>query len=493
MDREFRQQLSDVRHDLRTPTGHIIGYAEMLQEDLADDMPAEFVRDLGLIKEAGERLVALIDGQLGPDKKSLDEIDFDETQFQLRLQLNHISGYCEMLREEAEDLGRSELVEDLERIGTAHQRLLELIERRLQTSAFVSAPQGPSMVEPRPAAEKADRESPVPTSDLASGWIGATGKILVVDDDPANLALLTRRLTRQGYEVATATGGRQALELLQQHDIDLVLLDLMMPEMDGLETLNRLRHGTARRAIPVIMLSASDDMDRIVQCVLQGAEDYLLKPINPVLLRARIGAALEKFRLRQQFAVKLKVFISSPGDVIPERRIAKQVISRLNEEFSGEALLLPILWEEEPLLASETFQAQIHPPSETDIYIGILWSRIGSPLPENITRPDGSRYESGTAFEFEDALAGFHAKDKPDILVYRKVGVPVMRLDDRSAVLDRLDQMARLEAYIDGHFRGADGSYVAAFHSFEEPDQFEQMLYRHLHKLVASRLEERRR
>jgi CheY-like chemotaxis protein len=488
-DKTFKQRLSEVRHDLRTPVGHIIGYAEMLEEDLAEDMPAEFVRDLGLIKQAGERLVALIDDYLGAAKTSLDEIDLDETQFQLRMQLNHITGYCEMLREEVEDLDRSDLVEDLGRIDTAQTRLLELVEARLTLEAFTSMP-----VESARAASDSSDESPsveaLPQEELGDpSWLGAGGQLLVVDDDPANRELLTRRLRRSGYEVVTADSGREALELLPTHDIDLVLLDLMMPEMDGLETLNRIKLDPAHKALPVIMLSASDDMDRIVQCVLHGAEDYLLKPFNPVLLRARIGAALEKSRLRQQFARKLTVFISSPGDVIPERRIAKQVMHRLNEEFAGEALLLPILWEEEPLLASETFQAQIHPPSETDIYLGILWSRIGSPLPDTITRADGTRYDSGTAFEFEDALAGFRATGKPDMLVYRKSGAPVMSLAERAEVLERLEQMDRLQAYVDRHFRGEDGSYIAAFHTFDEAEQFESMLYTHLRKLVQSQLQ----
>jgi CheY-like chemotaxis protein len=491
IDHGFRQRLSDVRHDLRTPVGHIIGYAEMLEEDLADDMPAEFVRDLGLIKHAGERLVALIDDHLGAAKRSLDEIDLNEAQFQLRMQLNHITGYCEMLREEAEERGRDDLAGDLARIDAAQGRLLELIEQRLQESALSNASTevlgGSREAEERPE----DREAPVPQVDFGVSWLGAGGKVLVVDDDPANRELLARRLQRQGYEVSAAEGGREALGLLEHESVDLVLLDLMMPGMDGLETLNRIKHDPARKALPVIMLSASDDMDRIVQCVLQGAEDYLLKPFNPVLLRARIGAALEKIRLRRQFARKLTIFISSPGDVIPERRIAKQVMNRLNEELASDVLLLPILWEEEPLLASDTFQAQIHPPSETDVYLGILWSRIGSPLPETITRPDGSRYDSGTAFEFEDALAGFQARGKPEMLIYRKLGAPMVSLDDRAGVLERLEQIDRLQRYIDRHFRGDDGSYVAAFHTFDEPEQFETMLYTHLRKLVLNQLEAR--
>src|SRR5210317_1714875 len=136
----------------------------------------------------------------------------------------------------------------------------------------------------------------------------------------------------------------------------------------------------------------------MVQCILHGAEDYIAKPFNPILLTARINACLEKVRLRRNAARQIKVFISSPGDVIPERLIVKSVLGRLNDEFTGRALMIPILWEEEPLLASDTFQAQIHPPRETEIYIGILWSRIGSPLPDTIIRPDGTIYDSGTAF-----------------------------------------------------------------------------------------------
>ncbi len=232
------------------------------------------------------------------------------------------------------------------------------------------------------------------------------------------------------------------------------------------------------------MLSAADDSELMVQCVLNGAEDYVSKPFNPVLLTARINACLEKVRLRQNAAKQLKVFISSPGDVIPERMIVKTVIGRLNEEFSGCAYLIPILWEEEPLLASDTFQAQIHPPRHTDIYLGILWSRIGSPLPETIKRPDGTVYDSGTAFEFEDALHGFNINGHPEMLLYRKSGSPTVSLEDRSMVLDRLEQIDRLQSYVDRFLIGEDGSYAAAFHTFEEAAQFETMVEMHMRKLV---------
>lgn len=178
------------------------------------------------------------------------------------------------------------------------------------------------------------------------------------------------------------------------------------------------------------------------------------------------------------------MFISSPGDVIPERLICKTIINRLNEEFSGQAYLIPILWEEEPLLASDTFQAQIHPPRQTDIYIGILWSRIGSPLPDTITREDGSIYDSGTAFEFEDALHGYKENGHPEMLLYRKSGAPVVSLADKPEVLERLNQIDRLQSYVERFLIGEDGSYVAAFHMFDDGASFETMLEMHLRKLV---------
>ena len=313
---------------------------------------------------------------------------------------------------------------------------------------------------------------------------GIGGEILVVDDDPANRELLARRLARGGYTSVTAESGEEALDKLENRRFDLVLLDQIMPGKSGLEVLQIMQASRRLRAIPVIMLSAADDSELMVQCVLNGAEDYVSKPFNPVLLTARINACLEKVRLRQNAAKQLKVFISSPGDVIPERMIVKTVIGRLNEEFNGRAYLIPILWEEEPLLASDTFQAQIHPPRHTDIYLGILWSRIGSPLPESIKRPDGTIYDSGTAFEFEDALHGFNKNGHPEMLLYRKSGSPTVSLEDRSVVLDRLEQIDRLQSYVDRFLIGEDGSYAAAFHTFEEAAQFETMIEMHMRKLV---------
>lgn len=121
--------------------------------------------------------------------------------------------------------------------------------------------------------------------------------ILVVDDNDLNRDLLTRRLEKEKYKVIVAADGYRALEELQSNDIDLVLLDIMMPNMDGYEVLERMKADESMMHIPVIMITAVDELESTVKCIELGAEDYLPKPFNPVLLRARIGASLEKKRL----------------------------------------------------------------------------------------------------------------------------------------------------------------------------------------------------
>jgi adenylate cyclase len=127
-----------------------------------------------------------------------------------------------------------------------------------------------------------------------------TGKILIADDNRVNRLLLGRGLEQQGHTVVFAEHGREALELLRKDDFDLLLLDVMMPELDGFEVLAGLKDDPRLREIPVVMTSSLDELDSVVKCVEMGAEDYLNKPINPVLLNARIGASLEKKRLRDQ-------------------------------------------------------------------------------------------------------------------------------------------------------------------------------------------------
>ncbi len=131
------------------------------------------------------------------------------------------------------------------------------------------------------------------------------GHLLVVDDNRVNRLLLAHGLEQQGHEVALAEDGKIAMDMLRDKPFDLVLLDIDMPRMDGFQVLEAMLQDSNLHDVPVIMTSASDELDRVVKCIEMGAEDFLTKPLNPILLRARVNASLEKKRLRDQ---QLKLF-----------------------------------------------------------------------------------------------------------------------------------------------------------------------------------------
>ncbi len=148
--------------------------------------------------------------------------------------------------------------------------------------------------------------------------------LLVVDDNEDNRYTLTRRLSREGYaNIATAANGREALESLRSKSFDLVLLDIMMPEMNGYEVLEHLKADPQLQHIPVIMISAVDEIDSVIRCVGLGAEDYLSKPFNPTLLRARVGASLERKKLHDQ--VRAQAADLAAWNRTLEERVANQL------------------------------------------------------------------------------------------------------------------------------------------------------------------------
>jgi two-component system sensor histidine kinase ChiS len=221
----------------------------------------------------------------------------------LRSPLNLILGYTEMMIEQAQEQGEEEFVPDLQKTHTAGKQLLALINDnfhsiRVSDRAEDIAAFGEDL--DRPATQlpgDGTFSEFVTAKPVVAG--GAHGYLLVVDDVEANRDVLSRRLTLQGYTVATAENGRVALEKLREANFDLVLLDILMPEMDGYEVLQRLKADEAFREIPVIMISALSELDSAVRCIEMGAEDYLPKPFNPTLLRARIGACLVKRRAKR--------------------------------------------------------------------------------------------------------------------------------------------------------------------------------------------------
>jgi adenylate cyclase len=161
--------------------------------------------------------------------------------------------------------------------------------------------------------------------------------VLVVDDIEMNRDMLCALLEADGHKTAVAENGRLALDLIKAKQFDLVLLDVMMPEMNGYQVLEQLKSDPNLRDIPVIVLSALDEIGSVVRCIELGAEDYLPKPFDPVLLKARIGACLEKKRLRDQ-EVQLRGQLEEWNKTL-EKRVQEQVrqlerLERLKRFFS---------------------------------------------------------------------------------------------------------------------------------------------------------------
>jgi sigma-B regulation protein RsbU (phosphoserine phosphatase) len=142
--------------------------------------------------------------------------------------------------------------------------------------------------------------APAPADSSGEPDAGERGRLLVVDDNSINRDLLRQWLEQQGHAVDEASGGHEALELVRANDYDLILLDLVMPDLNGLEVLDALRREGRLGLSPIIILSASDEIDGVVRCIELGADDYMTRPFNMVLLRARIRAYLELTRYRKR-------------------------------------------------------------------------------------------------------------------------------------------------------------------------------------------------
>jgi len=187
----------------------------------------------------------------------------------------------------------------------------------------------------------------------------------------------------------------------------------------------------------------------------------------------------------------LRIFISSPSDVKPERLIAERVIDRLSREFSFHFHIEPVLWEREPLIATEHFQTMITPPSQTDMVVVILWSRLGTFLPDDEFRGAiTGRPVTGTEWEFEDAVKAYRDRSRPPLLLYRKSAPIFVSLDDDDQLENQRYQRLSVQDFIARWVEDPEtGLSKVASHQFDDPANFEDMLETHLRELIRSRME----
>jgi len=294
-----------LRQELTSPTVAMTSFLDVLIVEARRSHLDEAVVDLTRMRAASVELGALVNGVIDtpetiPSEQEAIEAFRKRLRHDLRTPLITIKGFATILIEDLKDSRHKRLLHELEKVLTVAEEL------RAQIDALVDRA-GQSSIEPRlkpaqPISMVGDMLSVVAPVDLGSEtiWRGQPSRILIVDETAANRDLLAPRLLREGHEIETAENAADTLDRLVGVTFDLILLDFILPGMDGLELLCRLKSNLHTRHIPVIMISALDEADGAIRCIEAGAEDYLPKPFNPVLLRARINASLEKKWLRDR-------------------------------------------------------------------------------------------------------------------------------------------------------------------------------------------------
>jgi len=338
-ERSRGARLAHIRQELLAPVGAIIGYQEILGEEARRLGLEALIPDLERVREAGRRLYALVDRLLetGPARPALDA-DLPELEAKLRhdlrTPLNIIMGYSELMLEELKAPDADPLRPDLERLLDEARRLLAVVDRIVDLSR-----EGAASGHDHAAASMAEEliRSIRPVAE-PSGRALEPGRILVVDDNASNRELLCRRLSRDGHAAVAVGSGREALALLEAEGFDLILLDLMMPELNGYQVLAHLKGDRRWREIPVVMISGLRETDSVVRCIEAGADDYLPKPFDPVLLRARISACLERKRWRDRERRYLAELAAEKAraDALLHNILPREIVSRLN---NGEVLI----------------------------------------------------------------------------------------------------------------------------------------------------------
>jgi len=284
-----------LRHELRTSLTAVIGYSEHLIESAPPGAPGELTQALDRLRSIGAAVLELVNERLGADAvKDLDKDTWPRAVLDpgaaCQEPASRIAPTCAGLIALCEREGKFDLIPTLCRIQASGVMLNKLLEGYSLDLAKSAIPAG--LIDDSGAPRSSRTPSLAPEE--------PRGHILIADDNSISRDVLRQWLERKGHEVDEATGGEAALTLIRNGDYDLVLLDLVMPDMSGLSVLEALRHEGRLGQAPIVMLSASDEVDNLVRYIERGADDYVLKPFNRVLLGARIRACLELKRHRER-------------------------------------------------------------------------------------------------------------------------------------------------------------------------------------------------
>ena len=300
-----------VRAEFMAPVDVVSSFIDLVMEDAARDRLAAFDADLAKMKSSSQTLssvvVKLLDASTS--QRSLSEQQLEDftgmLRHELRTPITAIMGYGELLLEEAREEGLPGLVETLDALLAASRRLLGGIDSMIEfihagSLTTTHGDEMPGYLDSAATVEQAVATLRSIFAERPTPEARATGYLLVVDDNPSGLDLLTRRLERDGHRVCACGDGAAALRISAAESFDLILLDFLMPHLNGVDVLRQLRSTPETAAVPVVMMSGAEEVESAVRCIEAGADDVMQKPLDPILLRSRISALIERKTLRDR-------------------------------------------------------------------------------------------------------------------------------------------------------------------------------------------------
>jgi adenylate cyclase len=345
-----------VAERLAGPTEAILGFQDLILIELRRSGPSDAIEDAEKVMTAARSLNGMILGLISNDgDRSLAEVNDATLRHDLRTPVNAILGYSELMLEEFDsELGATiqkdiaTVVEECRHLLNQLEGLFDFFHGYLGTGAVVEADTG--------IAEGLHRTLAV-NSGLPAR---SNGQILVVDDIEANRELLRRNLMLRGHSVTAVGSAKDALALLETTVFEIVLIDILMPDMNGIELLARLKADPRWSDMALLIVSGLKDVKAVVRCIEGGATDYLQKPIDPVLLYARVESCLEhvRWRVRERQFVKQIEFEKSRADTLLMSMLPEMVIKRIGvgetviaDRFEGVTVVFADIVDFTPLVA----------------------------------------------------------------------------------------------------------------------------------------------
>jgi sigma-B regulation protein RsbU (phosphoserine phosphatase) len=339
-------RLEKLRHELRTYLNHIIGYAEILKTDALEYGRGSYLGGLESISSKADKIRRLISFFLDAESDYLDMATSEDVKKAFFVPLMQIITDTRQLivKFKREDPA---FVNDGEQILNVANQMLQLVEEEIidiQLEELYESRERPSPSLPTVTSTRERDDEDIPDFkefDVEEDFQGEKarnpGEILLVDDSAASRILIGRHLAALGHRIREAESGELGLEMLRDFRPDLIILDVLMPDMTGYQVLRELKRDERTREIPVIMLSAVQNSESIAQCIKMGAEDYLPKDYEPSILKARIDASIEKTRLQQERERYTEALIESQSALAAElREAANYITAQLPNPLEGD-------------------------------------------------------------------------------------------------------------------------------------------------------------